>query len=334
MASESMPPCIVGLLQSLQPSSDWTIRVQALRTIAEWATWERSQSSHCFLNGVHELRDAIANHVCDLRSAVVKEACATIAVLASTMKEAAFQAHIDVFLSSLLKAVVASIEVVAQAADDCIRTMLQNTRTGHYSVLPKLTEAAASKSPTLRRVCIEYFDVITVAWNAKFLLRHNVPDCMAKHLLLGLCDANSAVRASSRKTFWTFQARFPGKAKLVWEKLEYTTKSALLQGGSVAAFDDKSIHSPHESDVSSQTSYGLSAVFARLYQPHYFQDRALRLAKLKEEQDLRLCTFTPAKRRLQRTKSSKGKALSVTLPSPPPYAEIVSKRHASTVACS
>ncbi|OQR88259.1 CLIP-associating protein [Achlya hypogyna] len=326
------PPNAKSLAAALQPTADWTKRVEALRLVGTWATAEHTHSSHAFVSGIHELRDAIADQVGDLRSAVVKEACATIAILASTMKDAAFQAHVDTFLASLLKALVVSVEVVSGAADSCIRTILVSTRTGHHAVLPKVVQAATSRSPVLRRCAVEYLGLVAASWNTKAMLRHNVPDTIAKLLLLGLCDGNCGVRAASRKSFWTFQARFPAKAKLVWEKLDAATKNALLQGGAAAAPGEATTpRSPLESDASSTASDGLRAVFARLYQPHYFQERAKRLAKLKEAQELRLCTFTPV-RRLRRV-APQAKHV-VTLPPPPPYVEASSSRIASTVACS
>ncbi|ETV97677.1 hypothetical protein H310_09564 [Aphanomyces invadans] len=310
MAIQEGPYNVRAIEQNLQAHVDWMKRIQALALIQEWAKSERAHSSPGFVNGIHQLRDLIADQVMDIRSSVSKEASRTISVLANNMKDAAFHPLLDVFLSALLKALVVTIEVIASAADACIQSVLKSSRIGHYAAIPKLVEACASRNGTLRKHAMAYMAMICTEWNPRSMHRHGVPNHLSKVLLLGLCDASADVRAMSRKCFWAFHTIDTKKALLVFDKLDGATKVKLVEeGGSVSSPTGVSMALPPkpiprsrsmESDpLPPSKDVAVNPVVARLYQPNYFQTRWQRLAKLKEARDLRECSFVPAIRRVK-----------------------------------
>ncbi|KAF0688183.1 Aste57867_20188 [Aphanomyces stellatus] len=225
------PYNVKSIEANLQSHVDWMKRIQALQVIQEWAKSEKVHSSPAFVSGIHQLRDLIADQVADIRSSVSKEASLTISVLANTMKDAAFHSHVEVFLTTLLKALVVTIEVIAQAADACLQSVLKSSRIGHFAAVPKLVEAFGSRNAVLRRHTIEYFTLICNTWNPKSMLRHGFPHALTKVLLQGLCDASGDVRLQSRKCFWAFHAVHPKKALLVYEKVDSATKHKLHEEG-------------------------------------------------------------------------------------------------------
>ncbi|CAK4082801.1 unnamed protein product [Aphanomyces euteiches] len=316
------PYNVKAMEANLQSQVDWMKRIETLQLIQEWAKSEKAHSSPVFVNGIHQLRDLIAEQVADIRSSVSKEASHTIAVLANTMKDAAFDPLVDVFLATLLKALCITIEVIAQAADECIQSVLKSSRIGHYAAVPKLLEAYGSRNANLRKHIMEYFTLICNTWNPRSMNRHGVTNHLSKVLLQGLCDASGDVRAMSRKCFWALHAVHQRKALLVFEKLDNATKNKLMEEG--GALDLTKLHAhPIEKNLtynrsasfesrgdslgeknislsrsSSMESRGDSVV-ARLYQPDYFQNRWQRLAKLKEARELRDCPFAPVIRKFK-----------------------------------
>ncbi|KAF0718714.1 hypothetical protein AaE_010575 [Aphanomyces astaci] len=286
MLKSKGPYNVKAIESSLQNHVDWIKRIQALQLIQAWAKSEKAHSSPEFVNGIHQLRDLVAEQVADIRSSVSKEASLTISILANNMKDAAFDPLVDVFLTSLLKALGITIEVritrkrgyipivITSAADSCIQSVLKSSRIGHYAAIPN----------------------------------HGVPDQISKVLLPALCDANGDVRAASRKCFWAFHAVDTKKALLVFDKLDSATKVKLIEEGG-SGFDYKAPtatpSSSYPSGVTSKTTFrsrsleadgsakDVNPVVTRLYQPHYFQNRWQRRANLKEARDLRECTFTP-----------------------------------------
>ncbi|ETV71805.1 hypothetical protein H257_12949 [Aphanomyces astaci] len=308
MAVQDGPYNVKAIESSLQNHVDWMKRIQALQLIQAWAKSEKAHSSPEFVNGIHQLRDLVAEQVADIRSSVSKEASLTISILANNMKDAAFGPLVDVFLTSLLKALGITIEVIASAADSCIQSVLKSSRIGHYAAIPKLVEACASRNASLRKHAMEYMTLTCNQWNPRSMSRHGVPDQISKVLLPALCDANGDVRAASRKCFWAFHAVDTKKALLVFDKLDSATKVKLIEEGG-SGFDFKAPtatpSSSYPSGVTSKTTFrsrslkadgsakDMNPVVTRLYQPHYFQNRWQRRANLKEAQDLRECTFTP-----------------------------------------
>ncbi|RHZ07191.1 hypothetical protein DYB26_008689 [Aphanomyces astaci] len=134
------PYNVKAIESSLQNHVDWIKRIQALQLIQAWAKSEKAHSSPEFVNGIHQLRDLVAEQVADIRSSVSKEASLTISILANNMKDAAFGPLVDVFLTSLLKALGITIEVITSAADSCIQSVLKSSRIGHYAAIPNATK--------------------------------------------------------------------------------------------------------------------------------------------------------------------------------------------------
>ncbi|RLO09176.1 hypothetical protein DYB28_004811 [Aphanomyces astaci] len=110
MLKSKGPYNVKAIESSLQNQVDWMKRIQALQLIQAWAKSEKAHSSPEFVNGIHQLRDLVAEQVADIRSSVSKEASLTISILANNMKDAAFDPLVDVFLTSLLKALGITIE--------------------------------------------------------------------------------------------------------------------------------------------------------------------------------------------------------------------------------
>uniref|UniRef100_A0A2P2MUJ4 CLIP-associated protein isoform X2 n=1 Tax=Rhizophora mucronata TaxID=61149 RepID=A0A2P2MUJ4_RHIMU len=67
------------------------------------------------------------------------------------------------FIPVLFKLVVITVLVIAESADNCIKTMLRNCKVAH--VLPRIADCAKNdRSPVLRARCCEYALLILEHW--------------------------------------------------------------------------------------------------------------------------------------------------------------------------
>lgn len=110
----------------------------------------------------------LQSQIVDLRSAVCKEACRTVATLAVCLG-AAFSPLAEQFWASLLRVVAVKIQVMNSAADRCVRALVAlcpETR-----LLAQILESCAAKNSQIRKFSLECLSLSAALWKPELLER-------------------------------------------------------------------------------------------------------------------------------------------------------------------
>lgn len=139
-------------------SVDWKQRVTALREMRALADGV-DDSAHASLGAAaHAAHRQLAAQVLDLRSAVCKEACATLVALSRALG-AHFAACADECVPALLKLTYVTKEIMATSGHRCLCELIASTRL-RSGVAAIARAAATSSNATLRARCQEYLALL------------------------------------------------------------------------------------------------------------------------------------------------------------------------------
>lgn len=228
---------------------DWERRVEALECLAAAAT-EEASSNEAFLPLLtRHLREPLKEQVADMRSAVLKVACASITQLASVLGDAFAPLaehliplilvifhrcipvlqrtadHADFHVALRLQAnTCKSIQVIVDDANACILSVLESTQSAR--LVNKIVDAVMTeRNPMCRSRTVEYLSLILEQWE---------PVCVEKYLgaiaaaiKKSLADAASDARIAARRCYWFLKARWPAAAESLAESLDPTTLKQL-----------------------------------------------------------------------------------------------------------
>ncbi|RVX19154.1 CLIP-associated protein [Vitis vinifera] len=98
----------------------------------------------------------------DRRSSIVKQTCHLLIFLSKELL-GDFESCAEMFIPVLFKLVVITVLVIAESADNCIKTMLRNCKVAR--VLPKIADCAKNdRNAVLRARCCEYSLLILEYW--------------------------------------------------------------------------------------------------------------------------------------------------------------------------
>ena len=191
------------ITDGLTNATDWNLRVRALLQLQGLVLGDGSAYDlHTYLRSI---RDLVIQQVLDLRSTISKEACRTIAVIATQLQEA-FAAHIDLLLSPLMKQVAVKIAVISSAADRCLRVLVDSLSHGSsHRILQLFIDQYSSKNPILRRFAIEYVCLICALWAHDTLERSF--GALRQMVKGGLSDADAGARRCARYLFAVLRRR-------------------------------------------------------------------------------------------------------------------------------
>ncbi|KAH9109573.1 hypothetical protein LEN26_010641 [Aphanomyces euteiches] len=211
--------------QGLTPDSEWSRRVEAMQRLQALVAGGAALQP-IFASTLRQLRETLCEQVGDLRSAVLREACTTIAVIANAMGDA-FNTHAEFFVAALLKSTIVTIQIIAVSADSCLKSIVRSTQTGYPKVMTKLIDGARSRNQVLRLHCVDYLTMAFSLWHVVVLER--AADSMAALLPHILCDAQADVRLAARRCFWSFHRIFEARAESVRMQLDSSTQRRLQE---------------------------------------------------------------------------------------------------------
>ncbi|KAF0682475.1 Aste57867_25427 [Aphanomyces stellatus] len=241
-----------SVTQGLVNGSDWSKRVEALQLLQKLVAVGAAQLP-LFVAALRQLREPICDQVGDLRSAVSREACATIAALAAVLGDG-FNPFVEFFVAALLKATFVTIQVISVSADSCLKSIIHSTRVGYPKATLKFIDGARSKNQVLRLHSVNYLTLALTQWHAVVLERSI--DATAALLPVILCDAQGDVRLAARKCFWAFHSNFESRAQDVLSQLDGATQRRLHEdlGGGAAPQRKRDDPSPPPSYVPPPTA--------------------------------------------------------------------------------
>jgi hypothetical protein len=209
-------------------STDWRSRIAALERLRAYLAGGAA-GVEGFVALLPRLRDALCAQVQDLRSSIVRLACAAVGELfAALAGGGGGEALADALVETLVKLNAVSISIIAQSANSCVYTILHNTRAGWARVVPKLCAAARSRSPVLRARAAEYLLYVLRHWAPSTLERHAEELGAALGALVG--DADPGARAAARAAYWSFAALAPARAEAVLGRADASAARLIAEG--------------------------------------------------------------------------------------------------------
>ncbi|KAJ1432984.1 clasp N terminal-domain-containing protein [Ochromonadaceae sp. CCMP2298] len=151
----------------LAQQGDWEKRTKALLGLQRLAAGNLSQfkSAPALLKGMHDL---VAVQISDLRSVVSKEASRAVAALAVGLRGVC-SPLVEFWWPCLLKVAVLKTQVVASAADKCLRCLVSCCPDSR--LLSLILDGCAGKSAPLRRLSLQYMCLACACWRPDILER-------------------------------------------------------------------------------------------------------------------------------------------------------------------
>ncbi|OWZ18002.1 hypothetical protein PHMEG_0007973 [Phytophthora megakarya] len=217
------------IFDKLHIDNNWDKRVDGLKMLQK-LTSQCNQTSNSetvlpiLSQGIRPIRERLCQQVSDLRSSVSREACQTIQVLSTILRDE-FNSHAEICLGNLLKATYVTIQVISTSADTTIKNMIESTSSGYARVIPKLIECVKSRNQVLRYNAVCYLTLTLEQWSTSFLTKHS--DMFVSIMPALLQDALGDVRAQSRKCYWSYHYLFPDVAKTIFARLDRSTQKNL-----------------------------------------------------------------------------------------------------------
>ncbi|XP_057483646.1 CLIP-associated protein isoform X2 [Actinidia eriantha] len=194
---------------TLVPDKDWSIRIGAMQRF-EGLVIGGATDYPSFRGLLKQLVGPLSTQLADRRSSIVKQACHLLCFLSKELL-GDFEACAEAFIPVLFKLVVITVLVIAESADNCIKTMLRNCKVAR--VLPRIADCAKNdRNAVLRARCCEYALLILEYWaDAPEIQR--AADLYEDFIRCCVADAMSEVRATARTCYRMFAKTWPDRSR-------------------------------------------------------------------------------------------------------------------------
>lgn len=193
---------------------DWNVRLRTLQRL-QGLVYGGAANLPSFLSLLPRLKEPLSVQISDLRSAIAKEACQTLVALSAALGDA-FEPYADIFIDLLLKLTIVTIQVISASANQCIRSILQQTRLNRG--ITKILECAAGKNGVMRTRCMEYLLLLLRVMNVSGLERH--ADQIEAVIKNGVGDAVPEVRANARACYVLFSQHWDNRGTRLLASME------------------------------------------------------------------------------------------------------------------
>ncbi|KAG0620882.1 hypothetical protein M758_4G252000 [Ceratodon purpureus] len=219
----------------LKAEQDWSVRMAAMQKL-EGIIVGGAVECPCFLTLFRHFVGPLSSQLSDRRSSIVKQACQLLKILSKRL-ETGFESFAEAFIPVLFKSVVITVLVIAESADNCIKTMLRNCRVAR--ALPRILECAKhDRNATLRSRCCEYALLVLERWGDSPEL-HRAPDLYQELIRCCSLDAVGEVRSSARACYRVYKRLWPDRARRVYSLLDPAVQKAL--------HDEETVHTRYMS---------------------------------------------------------------------------------------
>ncbi|XP_010263998.1 PREDICTED: CLIP-associated protein-like [Nelumbo nucifera] len=200
---------IEKIASTLVPEKDWSLRIAAMQRV-EGLVFGGAADYPCFPALLKQLVAPLSTQLSDRRSSIVKQACHLLNLLSKELL-GDFEACAEMFIPVLFKLVVITVLVIAESADNCIKTMLRNCKVAR--VLPRIADCAKNdRSAVLRARCCEYGLLILEYW-ADAPEIHRSADLYEDLIRCCVADAMSEVRSTARTCYRMFAKTWPERSR-------------------------------------------------------------------------------------------------------------------------
>ncbi|CAA0823913.1 CLIP-associated protein [Striga hermonthica] len=256
------------IASTLVPDQDWSIRIAAMQRVEGLVIGGATDYS-CFLGLLKQLVAPLTTQLSDRRSSIVKQACHLLSFLSKDLL-GDFEACAEMFIPALFKLVVITVLVIAESADNCIKTMLRNCKVSRS--LPRIVDSAKNdRNAVLRARCCEYALLILEHW-ADAPEIHRSADLYADLIRCCVADAMSEVRSTARTCYRMFAKTWPERSRRLFLSFDPVVQRVINDedGGmhrrhASPSFRDRSSNMSFTSQTSAPSNipgYGTSAIVA------------------------------------------------------------------------
>uniref|UniRef100_A0A2N9HLU7 TOG domain-containing protein n=1 Tax=Fagus sylvatica TaxID=28930 RepID=A0A2N9HLU7_FAGSY len=254
------------IASTLVPEKDWSIRIAAMQRV-EGLISGGAADYPCFRGLLKQLVGPLSTQLSDRRSSIVKQWLKTSldALCPSPESEALtpevmgfrfrlggggagfsvscellgdFEACAEMFIPVLFKLVVITVLVIAESADNCIKTMLRNCKV--VRVLPRIADCAKNdRSAILRARCCEYALLILENWPDAPEIQRSA-DLYEDFIKCCVADAMSEVRSTARMCYRMFAKTWPERSRRLFSSFDPVIQRIINE-------EDGGIHRRHAS---------------------------------------------------------------------------------------
>ncbi|XP_015575957.2 CLIP-associated protein isoform X2 [Ricinus communis] len=233
---------------TLVPEKDWSIRIAAMQRI-EGLVLGGAADYPCFRGLLKQLVSPLSTQLSDRRSSIVKQACHLLCFLSKELL-GDFEGCAEMFIPVLFKLVVITVLVIAESADNCIKTMLRNCKVGR--VLLRIADCAKNdRSAILRARCCEYALLILEHWPDAPEIQRSA-DLYEDMIRCCVADAMSEVRSTARMCYRMFAKTWPERSRRLFSSFDPVIQRIINE-------EDGGLHRRHASpslrDRSAQLSF-------------------------------------------------------------------------------
>ncbi|KAK2986374.1 hypothetical protein RJ640_026638 [Escallonia rubra] len=204
------------IASTLVPEKDWSIRIGAMQRV-EGLVIGGAVDYPCFRGLIKQLAGPLSTQLADRRSSIVKQACHLLSFLSKELL-GDFEACAEMFIPVLFKLVVITVLVIAESADNCIKTMLRNCKVPR--ALPRIADCAKNdRNAVLRARCCEYALLILEYWaDAPEIQR--AADLYEDLIKCCVGDAMSEVRSTARACYRMFAKTWPERSRRLFSSFD------------------------------------------------------------------------------------------------------------------
>ncbi|XP_038974796.1 CLIP-associated protein-like isoform X2 [Phoenix dactylifera] len=259
---------IEKIASTLVPEKDWSLRIAAMQRV-EGLVFGGAADYPSFPMLVKQLVTPLSTQLSDRRSSIVKQACHLLCLLSKELL-GDFEACAEMYIPVLFKLVVITVLVIAESADNCIKTMLRNCKVAR--VLPRIADTAKNdRNAVLRARCCEYALLILEYW-ADSLEIHRSADLYEDLIKCCVADAMSEVRSTARSCYRMFAKTWPERSRRLFSSFDPVIQRIINDedGGMHKRYASPSLRdrgtplsrAPSHASTPSVPGYGTSAIVA------------------------------------------------------------------------
>ncbi|KAG7014585.1 CLIP-associated protein [Cucurbita argyrosperma subsp. argyrosperma] len=220
----------------LVPDKDWSIRIAAMQRV-EGLVSGGAADYPSFKGLLKQMVGPLSTQLSDRRSSIVKQACHLLCFLSKELL-GDFEACAEMFIPVLFKLVVITVLVIAESADNCIKTMLRNCKVAR--VLPRIADSAKSdRNAVLRARCCEYALLILEHWPDAPEIQRSA-DLFEDLIRCCVADAMSEVRSTARVLYRMFAKTWPERSRRLFSSFDLVIQRLINE-------EDGGIHRRHAS---------------------------------------------------------------------------------------
>ncbi|KAJ3691561.1 hypothetical protein LUZ61_020725 [Rhynchospora tenuis] len=208
---------------NLLPDKEWSIRMAAMQRL-EGIVLGGGTHYKSFPGLLKHLVTPFITQLLDRRSSVVKQVCHLLCLLSKeTLRD--FEACAELLIPVLFKLVVITIQVIAESADNCIKTILCNCKVTR--LVSRIIDCAKNdRSAVLRARCCEYALLMLECWVDSPEIQKSA-DLYEDLIKCCIEDATSEVRSTARSCYRLFTKTWPDRSLRLFESFDPARQKVL-----------------------------------------------------------------------------------------------------------